>query len=92
MEFTWPLLSLLIWIPIIGGVAVAALGEQKASQARMLALLVSVLTFALSIMLFSDFDRAAAAMASPYQTQAPTIHPEEMEKPRLCCVQIVHRI
>lgn len=62
MEFTWPLLSLLIWMPIIGGVAVAALGEQKASQARMLALLVSVLTFALSIVLFSDFDRAAAAM------------------------------
>jgi len=62
MQSTWPLLSSLIWIPIVGGVLVAALGEQKAAQARLLALAVSVVTFAISISLFSAFDRGTAEM------------------------------
>ena len=62
MESTGPLLSLLIWIPIIGGVLVAALGENKASQARLLALAVAVVTFLLSISLFTAFDRGTAMM------------------------------
>src|SRR3990172_5816363 len=62
MEFNGPLLSVLIWLPILGGVLVVALGEQKASQARMLALAVSTLTFFLSISLFTGFDRGTAAM------------------------------
>ena len=62
MESTWPLLSSLIWVPMVGGVMVAALGEQKASQARLLALLVSVVTFAISLSLFGAFDRTTAAM------------------------------
>ncbi len=62
MESNWPVLSLLIWLPIIGGALVAALGQQKASQARILSLLVSLLTLALSVTLFTDFDRDTAAM------------------------------
>jgi len=62
MQSTGHLLSSLIWIPIIGGVLVAALGERKASQARLLALAVSVLTFILSLSLFTQFDRGTAAM------------------------------
>ncbi len=62
MESTGHLLSWLIWIPIIGGAVVASLGEQKASQARWLALAVSILTFILSISLFTTFDRGTAAM------------------------------
>ena len=62
MQSTWPVLSLLIWIPIVGGILAAALGERKASQARLLALAVSLLTFVLSISLFTGFDRATANM------------------------------
>jgi NADH-quinone oxidoreductase subunit M len=62
MESTWPLLSLLIWIPIAGGLLVAALGDGKASQARLLALTVSLLTFVLSVFLFTGFDRSTADM------------------------------
>jgi NADH-quinone oxidoreductase subunit M len=62
MEFTGPLLSVLVWLPILGGALVVALGEQKASQARLLALAVSALTFFLSISLFTAFDRSTAAM------------------------------
>ena len=62
MQSTWPTLSLLIWIPIAGGVLAAALGERRASQARLLALAVSLLTFVLSISLFTGFDRGTADM------------------------------
>ncbi len=62
MESTWPMLSLLIWIPIAGGMLTAALGERRAPQARVLALAVALLTFVLSISLFTDFDRSTADM------------------------------
>jgi NADH-quinone oxidoreductase subunit M len=58
----WPILSLLIWLPIIGSLVVIAAGEQRASLARVLALLVSGLTFALSIFLYTAFDTSTAAM------------------------------
>jgi NADH-quinone oxidoreductase subunit M len=58
----WPILSLLIWLPIIGGLVVIAAGEHRASLARLLALLVSGLTFALSIFLYTAFDTSTAAM------------------------------
>lgn len=62
MESHWPLLSLLIWIPIGGGAAVLALGDQKAAQARLLALLTAIVTFALSVPLFTEFDRGTSEM------------------------------
>ncbi|MGH8035146.1 MAG: complex I subunit 4 family protein, partial [Lysobacterales bacterium] len=62
MQSTWPVLSLLIWIPIIGGIVVAALGEHKATQARLLALVLSVITLTLSVLLFEEFDRGTALM------------------------------
>jgi len=62
MESNTPLLSLLIWLPILGGIIVAALGSQKATQARLLALLVTAVTFVLSVSLFLSFDRDSAVM------------------------------
>ena len=62
MESNWPILSVLIWLPIIGGLAVVAVGEQRAAMARLLALAVSGLTFVLSISLFTAFDTSTAAM------------------------------
>jgi len=56
------LLSLLIWIPILGGIAVLAGGDQRPAQARWLALLLASVTFGLSISLYLRFDSATAAM------------------------------
>ncbi len=59
----WPLLSLVIWTPILGGLAVlSANGESHKKVARGLALLFSVLTFVLSIPLYTEFNTSTAAM------------------------------
>ena len=58
----FPLLSLVIWTPIVGGLIILATGDQAASAARRQALAVSVATFLLSIPLFSEFDRSSAQM------------------------------
>ena len=62
MASNWPILSLLIWLPIFGGLAVIAAGDQRASLARLLALLFSGLTFVLSILLYTAFDTSTASM------------------------------
>ena len=62
MASNWPILSILIWLPILGGIAVVAVGAQRASLARLLALTISVLTFVFSIFLFTSFDTSTAAM------------------------------
>ena len=54
------LLSVLVWLPILGGLAVLALGDRQAGLARWLALGVSVLTFALSVPLWTGFDVSTA--------------------------------
>ncbi|WP_279361245.1 NADH-quinone oxidoreductase subunit M [Xanthomonas sacchari] len=56
----WPLLSILIWLPIIGGALVLALRDARA--ARWASLLVALLTFALSLPLLSGFDYASDAL------------------------------
>jgi len=57
-----PLLSLLIWLPIVGGFCTLFFGDQRGSQARLFALLISVITFALSIGLFTGLDITSAKM------------------------------
>jgi NADH-quinone oxidoreductase subunit M len=47
-----PLLSVLIWLPIFGGVAVLALGSERARLGKQVALGVSILTFVVSLPLF----------------------------------------
>ncbi len=52
-----PLLSLVIWVPIIGALFVLAChSEERAPLARILALTVAVVTFLLSILLYTGFD------------------------------------
>ncbi len=57
-----PLLSLVIWTPIIGGLVVLAVGDHEPWGARTVALLVALLTFALSIPLYTGFDVQTANM------------------------------
>ena len=63
MFSAFPFLSLVIWVPILGGVWVLLLGEEnRARNARFAALVVSLLTFVLSIPLYVGFDGTTAAM------------------------------
>ena len=58
---SWPLLSLLIWLPILGGFAVLAAGPRLS---RPLALIVSLLVLAVSIPLYMGYDASAAGAAT----------------------------
>ncbi len=62
MASNWPILSILIWLPILGGVAVLAVGDQRAALARLLALVVSALVFVFSIFMLTAFESSSAAM------------------------------
>ena len=58
-----PLLSLVVWVPIVGGLLVLLTGSGRSGlEARVLALLVALLTFALSIPLYTGFDTATYQM------------------------------
>ena len=62
MTTGFPLLSWIIWLPIVGGVVVLTLGEGRAAAARWTALAVSTATFVLSLPLWAGFDTSTAAM------------------------------
>ncbi len=54
-------LSLAIWLPIVGAIIVLATGnDQRASLARILALVVSIVTFLVTLPLYAGFDKASA--------------------------------
>jgi NADH-quinone oxidoreductase subunit M len=55
------LLSLLIWLPIVGAIPVLLAGSGRPNAARWLALLVAVLTFVVSLYLLPQFNAADGA-------------------------------
>jgi NADH-quinone oxidoreductase subunit M len=57
-----PLLSILIWLPILGGLLAFMLGDRRAGAAKLLALAVTVITLLLSIKLYIGIDQSTAAM------------------------------
>ena len=61
----WPLLSLLIWIPVAGAILVLFCGNARPNAARWLSLLVSLVVLAVSALLLPDFDFASGAMQFP---------------------------
>lgn len=63
MISNWPLLSLLIWIPILGGsVVLATANLHWSSRSRLLALLTSLVTLGLCVPLYRHFDATTSAM------------------------------
>ncbi|KFN49771.1 NADH-quinone oxidoreductase subunit M [Arenimonas composti] len=62
MQVTWPLLSVLIWLPILGGVITLAFGDSRANLGKSFAVLIAALTFAVSLLLFPGHDYASAQM------------------------------
>lgn len=53
---SWPLLSLLIWLPILGGFLTLAFGNQRPNAARWFAIAVAAVTLLLSVPLLTGFD------------------------------------
>jgi len=58
----FPILSLLLWLPILGGCLVLLAGRLAPQAVRWLSLFVAVLTFAVSVPLWTQFDPTTAAM------------------------------
>jgi NADH-quinone oxidoreductase subunit M len=56
MYADWSLLSLVIWTPILGGILILLVGDQKPAAARKIALLFSIFTFLLTLPLYSQFN------------------------------------
>ncbi len=59
---SWPLLSLLIWLPIVGGLATLAFGNERANAARWFGVATALATLLLTIPLFTGFDYANPGM------------------------------
>src|SRR5450432_2217416 len=62
MNLSSHLLSLIIWLPILGGALVSLAGTGRANIARWLALCVALLVFLVSIPLFTNYDAATGTM------------------------------
>jgi NADH-quinone oxidoreductase subunit M len=58
----FPLLSALIWLPIAGGVALLIMDALGNTACRQTALVVSIVTFAVSTLLYTRFDSTTAEM------------------------------
>ena len=59
--FEWPLLSLLIWLPIVGAALIASIGTSLPKLVRPLALLLAALSFLLALVLYAGFDSSSVA-------------------------------
>ena len=57
-----PILSILIWLPVLGAVVVLFCKERRANLARGIALLVMLISIALCIPLYGHFDTNSAAL------------------------------
>ncbi|MGD9597879.1 MAG: NADH-quinone oxidoreductase subunit M [Steroidobacteraceae bacterium] len=55
------ILSVLVWLPIVGGIAVLALGDRRIAIGRWLALAVALATIVVALPLWAGFDRGTAA-------------------------------
>jgi NADH-quinone oxidoreductase subunit M len=71
MSADWPILSAVIWLPVLGGMLVAFSGDKAPNVSRWLALVVAILTFVLSLSLYTGFDSGTAAMQ--FQESIPWI-------------------
>ena len=62
------LLSVVIWLPIAGGLVTLSFGEQRARLARWAALLISLLTLAACVRLYIGFANGTTALLSAVLT------------------------
>jgi NADH-quinone oxidoreductase subunit M len=62
MQADWPILSVLVWLPIAVGVLLLLIGDRNPGAGRWLALLGTLATFAISAKLWQQFDPTTATM------------------------------
>ena len=62
MQLDWPILSVLTWLPIVGGVLMLLLGDRSVALGRWAALATTAVTFGLSTLLWTHFDVTTADM------------------------------
>jgi NADH-quinone oxidoreductase subunit M len=62
MSADLPILSMAIWLPIVGGLLVLGSGDKAANLTRWLSLFVAVATFLVTLPLYSGFDASTAQM------------------------------
>ena len=62
MEMNIPLLSLLIWTPVLGGIWVLYAGDRQENTVKYLSLSVSIITFLMSVGLYLQFDSSTHEM------------------------------
>jgi len=62
MQADWPILSVLVWLPIAVGVLLLLIGDRNPGVGRWLALAGTLATFGISVILWRDFNSATAAM------------------------------
>ena len=67
----YAILSWLIWLPIAGGAALLAMDAMGNNACRQVALVVSIVTFALSTQLYTHFDSTTAIMQ--FQENVPSV-------------------
>lgn len=71
----WPLLSLIIWLPIIGGILLMATSSGSVQLSRRLALVISLAVFAVSLPLIADFNTHTASMQFvEFHSWIPALH------------------
>lgn len=69
----WPLLSLAIWTPIMGGAIILAICANNSTLAKQLSLVVSIITFIIAIPLYTQFNADTAIMQ--FEENIPWIAP-----------------
>ncbi len=62
MEIGYPILSTVIFLPIVGGLLLMLIGRRQETLIKFWALAVSVITFVLSLPLFTNFDKTTHQM------------------------------
>ena len=53
-----PILSMLIWVPILGGVWALIIGDQQERMVKHFSFFITVVTFLLSAVLYYQFDNS----------------------------------
>lgn len=56
------LLSLLVWLPVLGGLALLFVSDSQAGLAKSIALIIALVAFVLSLLLIAGFDSSTAAI------------------------------
>ncbi len=73
MDSSSNILSLLVWVPVLGGLLTLAIGDRSGVFGRVNALAFSIITFVISLVLLTDFDRSTHLMQ--FVEMAPWIEP-----------------